>query len=338
MKNKEFLDNSLIVRLHRLFRIYREIPLTDFLILYKLHYKEVFDPYYWGYNWELAGFFDKLQGMVEIKCYRNCVPVYALKRTVDPLSGQPKSRNAMELIRQRGRRIVMEQLFDPELPIWSEHKDLLKRQRSDIHIDLSPLEIVLLKDEDLARKHIAKFDQILSEYPNGIEMDQLYGLFGNLKATFELFGTPDVSSLTQEYFELFHVRQTEDSFAPRVFNGRTTTDQDFHIKEGDAPMLAARSILDGLYQKTLLLLSLADGDGMKLGVWRGTIRSNFGNYDSVVRPLTLLKAWRDEGLIFIRTGTYYRNDLIIHFPSSKVSDKYIRATKEQLVELADWRT
>lgn len=327
--NINFIDNSVVVRLNRLFRIYKKIPETHIpLLFYKCH-REIFDV-------KLCR--DDLNGMIRVSQIINGVPIYELRPVSDPLSDSscPETTNTgLRAIRTRKRKIAIEHLMNPELPLWSDFKHLLQINKSQIQIDQSPFEIVLLKDAVRTKQHIATFHNVLKEHPNGVKTNELCTLFVNLKESFELFGAPDVCSITQEYFELFHVKDVAGSSVPRVFDGRTTTYEDLHDKVKDSQKLAATSLLSGLYQKTLLLLSRTDLDGMKLGVWHGSVKSNFGEYDPVVQPLTLLKAWRDEGLISIRPGTYYLNDLMINFPEQKVDTKYTHATKGQLTEMVD---
>lgn len=332
--SKPFLDNLTVIRLHRLFRIYKEIPLTHIALLYYKHYNELLDPVASGYGFGLEQFFpEKLSKMIHVVDCCHDMPVYALRQEADT----PSNARAILTIPDRIRIIKigarMTRLMDPQLPMWAEFKHLLEVDRSWLCINPSPLEIVLLKDETSAKSHIAKFHKVLSKHPEGVRADELCTKLEDLNESFELFGAADVCCITSECFELFHVREVDGKSI--VFDGKTTTDDKLYVKNEESQALAARSILSGLYQKTLLLLSTTLGQGMKLGVWSVSIEMNFGQYDPVVQPLELLKAWRDEGLLDIREGAHFKNDLIVNIPKRDVDRKYTHATKEELIEMAD---
>lgn len=70
-----------------------------------------------------------------------------------------------------------------------------------------------------------------------------------------------------------------DGIEPLVFDGVTKTcnlSARIHTDE-DLEQIANNFIESGLYQKTLILLLGAKGEGLKLSVWAQSIKSNFKN-------------------------------------------------------------
>jgi len=337
------LPNDLIIKTRLLLINHESIPIKHFATLFYLKFDQLIDATAIGFDNGLVGFFNELSDMVDVKQTPNglacSLRINCRPRQTD--SQKDRSTSSKRLAREKDqastdfgsfikRTHLRRSIFNYENGVlWPEHFVPIAF-KSDVVLALSPLEAAAIRNSARVEREIAKVHKALSRYPNGIRLNEISTV---VKIDKRLFNAPSLDTVVVECPELFYcVEPGKDGEEPIVYDGITNTHEDINnvcMKSSNIHPynLAYKAIVSGIYQKTLILIRTAGGDGLKLGVWHQSMLINFPNLPGEpfenelisMCPLTLFSALAFLDMVNIRSHVNSKNDLRIHLPMKIVN-------------------
>lgn len=348
------LPNDLIIKIKQLLLKYKEIPLMQVPTLFYFDYEEYLDAGTLGFDNGLTGLFGELKDLVDITLSKEgleicslseqCKPKLIANRNTNSSTAILKEISIQSYVKSVHDRRREKNLFDGnDVHLWrNKINKLLKYDLESIHIAQSPLELAIERSPSRMMFEIKRIHKFMSQYPQGIKLNEIYSLYQLDK---RLFNSTAYAELVEEYPELFYlVRSSDEDEEPLIFDGVTNTynELDNHDLKNlgyTSSVLVYQTIVSGVYQKTLLLLRKAGKDGLKLSVWRQSLKSNFldvGIFDMErynrllsLEPLTLFLNLTSFGLVELKSHKNCKNDIRIHFPAKKMNFKELLADLEQ---------
>lgn len=326
------IPNELIVRIKDLLSYYCEIPFMHMPTLYYFRYKEYLDASLLGFDNGLNGLLHELRDFVMIStkegirtCHliEHCQPKLEVKEQTDD------TLNPFLYVKKvhAGRR--EKDSFNPaNLVLWScEHRPLLDMDPGCVEIALSPIEIAEMRNPYAIKSERFELHKCLVKFSDGIPLIQLYKYY-NLKK--RLFNSNSYAALVEEFPEIFFVVAMRPEEEPRVYDGVTRTYSSLtgsKLKHSDlARSIVYQSIEFGLYQMTLILLRKAGKDGLKLSVWRQSIKNTYFDFGierienllHEYEPLYFFMCLAAYDLVQVKSHPRCKNDLRVHFPKKPV--------------------
>lgn len=319
---------------------YGPMSICTFPTLYKFIFDEIFPINSLGFDDGLYGYFRELGDLIDLEKNGSDIMVVLKNLNYSNLLDSNQrllfncdDNNEARIKRHAEAEDNFKILYDKDnKALWKNWEHLLDLY--PINLIKSPYQLRLENYSDnhqLFTNSILELRKSLCGNPDGVRLNKLKN-YANINK--KLYENCSIESIVKSWPEVFFIEDYDDP-NPLVYDGYNKT---YNIEElltsarnaiqtNQSPeLIAIKAIENGLYQKTLLLLHEAKSEGLKLAVWKESVRINFQDNDKLfesmdismineLRPIKIFVALHAVGLIRLESDKYSKNDIRIYLPS-----------------------
>lgn len=333
------IDIETITQVTQVLEAFGEIPLHLFTSLFSSFHGIILDASSLGFDDGLFGLFRELSDFVQL----SNDGLIRLRVEQTNGGGRPRKKSS-QMILERINMRKNKNLFDPnDTLLWpGKHHYLLDINLDHVKIAKSPLEMALICSFQEMSREVNSIHQALVKYNDGIKLHEIRNIH---PFKIRLFSQISLDAITVEYPEIFYrVEPERDGCEALIFDGKTRTLQDLTGKSIPSPCknpsrICLKFVMSGLFQKTLIIIKKAGSEGLKLAVWRESIKLNKNLFKLNIltdderkllnmEPLVLFLILASERFIEIKSHKGSKNDLRIFYPPSAIDlESYFKSAK-----------